>query len=97
MLLIVVATDNEIQPLKQFISDSGQLEVLVTGMGPAISAASLSHYLALYGSSLHGVINIGVGGAYVGSGLNLLDIPLPAHTKGGHATGKQSSSPTGAH
>ena len=76
MLLIVVATDNEMQPLKQFISESGQLEVLITGMGPAIAAASLSHYLALYGSSLHGVINIGVGGAYVGSGLNLLDICL---------------------
>ena len=76
MLLVVVATDNEIRPLKQFISDSGQLEVLVSGMGSVITAASLSHYLALSGSNLNGVINIGVGGAYVGSGLNLLDICL---------------------
>jgi futalosine hydrolase len=76
MLLVAAATDNEILPLKQFLSDSEHFEVLVTGMGPVAAAANLSNYLALHRSIIHGVINIGVGGAYVGSGLNLLDICL---------------------
>ena len=76
MLLVVVATENEIRPLKQFCSSAEHVEILVTGMGPAATAASLSNYLALQGSSIHGVMNIGLGGAYVDSGLNLLDICL---------------------
>ena len=76
MLLVAVATENELRPLKQFLSSAEHLEVLVTGMGPTATAASLSNYLALYGSSIHGVMNIGVGGAYVNSGLTLLDICL---------------------
>jgi futalosine hydrolase len=76
MLLVAVATENEIRPLKQFLSSAEHLEVLVTGMGPASTAANLSNYLALHGSSIDGVMNIGVGGAYVHSGLNLLDICL---------------------
>jgi len=76
MLLVAVATENELRPLKQFFSSAEHLEVLVTGMGPAATAASLSNYLSLHGSSIHGVMNIGVGGAYVNSGLTLLDICL---------------------
>jgi futalosine hydrolase len=76
MLLVAAATENEIRPLKQFLSDSEHFEVLITGMGPVAAAANLSNYLALHRSNIHGVINIGLGGAYVGSGLNLLDICL---------------------
>ena len=76
MLLVAVATENEIRPLKKFLSCAEHLEVLVTGMGPAATAASLSNYLSLHGLSIHGVVNIGVGGAYVNSGLTLLDICL---------------------
>jgi futalosine hydrolase len=76
MLLVVVATENEIQPLKQFLLSTEQLGVLVTGIGPAATAANLSSYLALHGSDIDGVINIGVGGAYFDSGLTLLDICL---------------------
>ena len=76
MLLVAVATENEIRPLKQFLSSEESLEVLVTGMGPAATAANLSNYLALHGSNIDGVINIGVGGAYFDSGLTLLDICL---------------------
>ncbi len=76
MLLVVVATENEIRPLKQLLSFEESLEVLVTGMGPAATAANLSNYLALHGSNIDGVINIGVGGAYFDSGLTLLDICL---------------------
>lgn len=76
MLLVAAATENEIGPLKQFFADSGNLEILVSGMGPVATAANLSRYMALNGSNIHGVINIGVGGAYVDSGLKLLDICL---------------------
>jgi len=76
MLLVAVATENEIRPLKQFLSSAAHLEVLVTGMGPAATAANLSNYLAHHGSRIDGVMNIGVGGAYVDSGLTMLDICL---------------------
>lgn len=76
MLLVTAATENEIQPLVHFFSSSEDLQILITGMGPVATAASLSQYLALHGSGIEGVMNIGVGGAYVGSGLNLLDICL---------------------
>ena len=76
MLLVTVATENEIRPLNQFFSSSDDLKVLVTGMGPVATAASLSKHLVLNGASIEGVMNIGVGGAYGGSGLSLLDICL---------------------
>jgi futalosine hydrolase len=74
MLLLAVATENEILPLKQFLAATDQVEFLITGMGPVITAVSLSSYLALHGSKIDGVLNIGVAGAYVGSGLEMLDI-----------------------
>ena len=76
MLLVTVATENEKRPLKQFFSSAENLEVLVTGMGPVATAAKLSNYLSLHGMNIQGVINIGVGGAYINSGLTLLDICL---------------------
>ena len=76
MLLVTVATENEIRPLKHFFSSAGNVKLLVTGMGPVATAASLSNYLSLHGKSIQGVINIGVGGAYFNSGLTLLDICL---------------------
>ena len=76
MLLVTVATENEIRPLNHFFSASENLEVLVTGMGPVATAASLSKQLALNEAAFEGVINIGVGGAYISSGLDLLDICL---------------------
>ena len=76
MLLVAVATEKEIRPLKRFLADAEHLEALVTGMGPVATAANLSTYLALYGSDIDGVINIGVGGAYSDSGVNQLDICL---------------------
>jgi futalosine hydrolase len=45
-------------------------------MGPVTTAASLSSYLTLHSSRVEGVVNIGVAGAYVNSGLSLLDICL---------------------
>jgi len=74
MLLIAVATENEIKPLEQFLAAVHQVEVLVTGIGPVTTAASLSNYLTLHGSRIDGVLNIGVAGAYIRSGLEKLDI-----------------------
>ena len=74
MLLIAAATEIEIKPLMGFISAAEKFDFLVTGMGPVATAANLSSYLTLNSSAVHGVVNIGVGGAYVGSGLDLLDI-----------------------
>ena len=74
MLLITVATENEIKPLEQFLAETGPHAFLVTGMGPVATAASLSNYLTLHGSRVDGIVNIGVAGAYVDSGIDILDI-----------------------
>ena len=76
MLLLAVATEKEIVPLKHFMAAADGVEILVTGMGPVATAASLSHYLTLHGSRIHAVLNIGVAGAYVNSGIGMLDICL---------------------
>ena len=52
------------------------MEFFVTGMGPIATAASLSNYLTLHGARVNGVLNIGVAGAYIDSGLSILDICL---------------------
>ena len=76
MLLVAVATEKEIKPLKHFFTAFEGVEAFVTGMGPVTSAASLGSYLALHGSRIDGVFNIGVAGAYINSGLAMLDICL---------------------
>jgi futalosine hydrolase len=78
MILIAAATENEIKPLR-FPTASPQAEILITGMGPVAAAASLSRHLALHGVKIDAVLNIGVAGAYIGSGINLLDICLAQH------------------
>lgn len=76
MLLVTVATENEIRPLSHFFSESGRTKLLVTGVGPVMTAASLSSYLARHGTQIHRVFNIGVGGAYIGGNLEMLDVCL---------------------
>lgn len=74
MILIAVATENEIKPLAKFLAAVDGVEVLVTGMGPVAAAVSLGKRLACTGSKIDAVLNIGVAGAYVDSGIVLLDI-----------------------
>ena len=74
MYLIVAATEDEIKPLVQVQGNAEQVDFLVTGVGPVAAAVKLSRYLSGHGSSLSGVLNIGVGGAYPESGLDILDI-----------------------
>jgi futalosine hydrolase len=76
MLLVAVATEKEIKPIHQYLSSAEHMDILVTGMGPVQSAASLSSYLALHVTDIDGVLNVGIGGAYVDSGLEILDICL---------------------
>ncbi len=76
MLLVVAATKKEIKPIEQSLLSHEGFDILVTGMGPVAAAAILSRHLALHGSGIRGVINIGVGGAYAESGLDLLDLCL---------------------
>ena len=75
MLLIAAATENEIKPLAEHFDDA-RVEIFVMGMGPVTAAARLSNYLTLHGARIGGVLNIGVAGAYVGSGMGMLDICL---------------------
>ncbi len=74
MLLLAVATENEIKPLQQFLGTVDRVEVLVTGMGPVAAAVSLGRYLARQGAGIDGVLNIGVAGGYVDSGPTMLDV-----------------------
>jgi futalosine hydrolase len=76
MLLITVATENEIQPLEQFLATADGVEVLLTGMGPVTAAARLGSYLARHSPGIDAVLSIGVAGAYIDSGLAMLDICL---------------------
>jgi len=76
MLLIAAATEKEIKSLRHFLTGSDRVEVFITGVGPVATAARLSSYLARHGSRIDAVWNIGVAGAYIGSGLNMLDICL---------------------
>ena len=76
MLLVAVATEQEIEPLQQSYANQTGLKLLVTGVGPVVAAANLGSYLAGHAAMVDGVLNVGVAGAYVDSGLNLLDICL---------------------
>ena len=76
MLLVAVATGQEIESLQHSYANQRGVKLLITGVGPVVAAANLGRYLAVNGSTVHGVLNIGVAGAYVDSGLDLLDICL---------------------
>jgi futalosine hydrolase len=76
MLLLTVATEKEIGPLKEELAGIAEVELFVTGMGPVAAAASLGSYLGRCPGSIEGVLNIGVAGAYIDSGLTLLDLCL---------------------
>jgi futalosine hydrolase len=76
MLLIAVATEQEIEPFQHYSVNQQGIKLLVTGVGPVVAAANLGSYLACQGSMVDGVLNIGVAGAYSDSGLELLDICL---------------------
>jgi futalosine hydrolase len=74
MYLLVAATEEEIGHFRQLTDRIKELDILVTGVGPLATAVKLTRYLTVNSSLLSGVVNIGVGGAYPGSGLDILDV-----------------------
>ena len=79
MYLITAATRFEMEPFLDNYSGEG-VDTLVTGVGQVETAVRLTAFLSNYSSALEGVINIGVGGAYVSDSgeakADLLDICL---------------------
>ncbi|MCF8056636.1 MAG: futalosine hydrolase [Desulfocapsa sp.] len=80
MFLVVCATEFELQPLLDaYPSDRKEWATLVTGVGMVETALCLTRFLEQQGERIHGVLNIGVGGAYIHEGkggAGLLEICL---------------------
>lgn len=76
MILVVTATEAEMTPLRSALAREPGVEFLVTGMGPVETALQLTRYLATVTAEPVAVINAGVAGAFIGTGLELLDICL---------------------
>lgn len=64
MFLVTAATRFELDAFTRHYQ-SGQVRTLITGVGLVETATSLSAYLAKMHETIEGVINIGIGGAYV--------------------------------
>ena len=76
MYLVVTATDFEMKPVIDSLASTGITECLVVGVGPVETVLRLSVYLYENRGKIDGVVNAGVAGAYVGAGVDLLDICL---------------------
>ncbi len=78
MYLVTAATAFEMEAMLRACSSAVQFEPLITGIGPVETAVQLTACLATTPTLFQGVINLGVGGAYVreGGGADLLDICL---------------------
>lgn len=76
MLLLVAATQFEMAALERRLGKAGGLMLKTVGMGVVEAATNLTHYLAGFGQDITMVLNFGLAGAYLGSGLNLLDIAV---------------------
>lgn len=83
MILVVCATEFEIQPLlEQKLVQGTDLRYLVTGVGIVETSIALTRLLAMEAGNFHAVINIGVAGAYIYDEKNradLLDICIAEH------------------
>lgn len=79
MFLVTAATDFEMAAFLGACSPATACAHLVTGVGPVETAVRLTAFLAESSLPLHGVVNVGVAGAYImdgRSGAELLDICL---------------------
>jgi futalosine hydrolase len=75
MYLLVAATHSEIAGARSLISPAAAA-FLVTGMGPVEAALSLTRHLSTVREPYRAIINIGTAGAFVDTGLGLLDLCL---------------------
>lgn len=76
MLLLVAATEMEMQPVRLSLSGCSFVECFVSGVGLLETAASLTRHLAESAGTFRGVINFGVAGAFQNRGVDVLDICL---------------------
>lgn len=74
MLLVTAATSQEIAPLQAQLTGCQEISFLVTGIGLVDTAYTLTSFLERHGHDIAGVINVGVAGAFPGSGLQILDL-----------------------
>jgi len=73
MYLLVAATDLELEPARQALAGAQNVAYLLSGVGPVDAAFSLTRYLSLH-YQVSAVINVGVAGAYLHTGLEVLDL-----------------------
>jgi len=77
MILLVAATEKELQAYTEISQRAGDVITLVSGIGAVESTLNLSRFLSTaQGANVQKVIHFGVGGAFQGLGLDLLDICL---------------------
>lgn len=76
MLLIVAATEGEMRPVRQALGQRQDIICLLTGVGPLETCLHLTRFLGRNGKRISLVLNIGVAGAFIDSGPQLLDLCL---------------------
>ena len=76
MLLLVAATEREITPVRKALDRRDDVVYLVTGVGPLETTLHLTRLLVRNEQKIAQVLNIGIAGAYLDSGPQLLDICL---------------------
>jgi futalosine hydrolase len=75
MFLLVAATELELAGARSLLSPE-EIDFLVTGVGPVEATLALTKALGRAPGRYRGVVNIGAGGAFAGTGLDLLDLCL---------------------
>ncbi len=76
MLLIATATEREMAPFRNLLADHKNWQALITGVGILESAATLNKFLRRNDTTVSRVINFGVAGAFLDTGVDILDICL---------------------
>jgi futalosine hydrolase len=76
MLLIVAATKEEMMPVSKALGQRVDVTCLQTGIGPLETCLHLTRFLGGSGNGISLVMNIGVAGAFIDSGPQLLDLCL---------------------
>lgn len=76
MYLLAAATEMELAPIRKILGSCPGIDFLLLGVGPVNAAYSLTRYLSQCPLEVAGVINFGVAGAYLDTGLGLLDLCL---------------------
>ena len=76
LLLIAAATEMEMAPIRQRLDADQGIAFLVTGVGMVETTLTLCRRLSQAGETIRGVVNLGVAGAYVDTGVELLDLCL---------------------